>query len=197
MRRVREVIVVEGRYDRHAVSAAVDAAIIETSGFAVFSDNEKLNLVREMAEKRGIIVLTDSDSAGFLIRGHLKGMLPAGLIKHAYIPGLHGRERRKKAPSKEGLLGVEGMQPAIIIAALELAGATFEDEASAESTVSPLTKLDFYDLGLSGTANSAARRAVLLRRLGFPEKTSSRAFEDILGAIFSRQELEEYLREPE
>jgi ribonuclease M5 len=124
MRKVMEVIVVEGRYDKSKVAQAVDATVIETSGFQILSDEEKLTMLRKLAEKRGLIILTDSDSAGFLIRGHLKGMLGTG-VKHAYIPDVKGREKRKRTPSSEGKLGVEGMSSEVIISALERAGATF------------------------------------------------------------------------
>ena len=124
-KRVREVIIVEGKYDKNTVAQAVSATIIETSGFGVFSDKEKLSLLRKLAEKRGLIILTDSDSAGFFIRGRLRGMIGTLNIKHAYIPDITGREKRKAADSKEGKLGVEGMSGDVIVAALERAGATF------------------------------------------------------------------------
>jgi len=129
MKRIREIIVVEGRYDKNTVAQAVNATIIETSGFGVFSDKQKLALLRRLADKRGLVILTDSDSAGFFIRGRLKGMLDGANVKHAYIPDVVGRERRRQAHSKEGKLGVEGMSREVIIAALERAGATFEDDS--------------------------------------------------------------------
>jgi len=128
MKRISEIIVVEGRYDKNTVAQAVNATVIETSGFSVFSDKQKLALLRRLADKRGLVILTDSDSAGFFIRGRLKGMLDGANVKHAYIPDVAGRERRKQAHSKEGKLGVEGMSREVIIAALERAGATFEDD---------------------------------------------------------------------
>ena len=191
-RRVREIIVVEGRYDRNTVSQAVDCTIVETSGFGVFSDREKAALLRRLAEKRGLIILTDPDGAGFLIRGHLRGMLSGVPVKHAYVPEIHGRERRKAALSKDGLLGVEGMSPDVIIAALERAGATFEDEpdAASESTSRsmPITKADMFVLGLSGGAGSAEKRDELKTRLGLPSRLSSTALLDVLNALYTRDE---------
>ena len=125
---VREVIVVEGRYDKNALSQVVDATIVTLGGFAVFNDREKLAFLRRLAEQRGLIVLTDSDGAGFVIRNYLKGALPRDRVKQAYIPDIRGKERRKRAPGKEGKLGVEGMRPEVLEAALRRAGATFLDE---------------------------------------------------------------------
>ena len=126
MDRIREVIVVEGRYDKNTVSQAVEASIVETEGFGIFSDSERLELLRRLGEKRGLVILTDSDSAGFLIRNHLKGRLNGIDVKMAYIPDVAGKEKRKRSPSKEGKLGVEGMPKTVIIEALKRAGATFE-----------------------------------------------------------------------
>ena len=136
MRRVAEVIVVEGRYDKNAVLQVVDATVIETSGFGILNDKDKLALLGKLAEKRGLIILTDSDSAGFFIRGRLRGALANTRVKHAYIPDVEGREKRKASYSKEGKIGVEGMRPEVILAALERAGATFEAESGGEITQS-------------------------------------------------------------
>ena len=188
-RRVREVIVVEGRYDRNALSQAVDCTVIETSGFGVFSDSEKISLLRKLADKRGLIILTDPDGAGFLIRGHLKGMLDGAKVKHAYVPEISGRERRKRADSKARLLGVEGMSPSVIIDALERAGATFEDTCDSPCrTDDPITKADMYELGLSGGINSAEKRAVLARHLELPAAMSSNALLDVINSLFTRDE---------
>jgi ribonuclease M5 len=193
MLKVREVIVVEGRYDKNTVSQAVDATVIETSGFGIFSDTEKTALLKKLAEKRGLIILTDSDSAGFQIRGYLKGLFDSRTVKHAYIPDVKGRERRKSAPSKEGKLGVEGMKSEVIIHALQRAGATF-DTASASGasksgcTGEPITKSDMYDLGLSGRDGSAERRAGLLQKLGLPERLTPNSLLDVLNALFTREE---------
>jgi ribonuclease M5 len=192
MQKIREVIVVEGRYDKHAVCQAVEATVIETSGFGIFSDAEKLKLLKRMADKCGLIILTDSDSAGFLIRGHLKGQLNGLNVKHAYIPDVPGVERRKRAPSKEGKLGVEGMMRRQIIDALRGAGATFigEDAETAPDSVlgPPITKADLYEAGLSGTAGSAERRQALLKKLGLPERMSPNALLDVLNVLYTRDE---------
>ena len=188
MKKIREVIVVEGRYDKNTVAQIVDGTIIETSGFGIFSDKDKINLLRRLAEKRGLILLTDSDGAGFLIRGKLRGMLGDGNIRHAYIPDVAGRERRKAAPSKEGKLGVEGMSPDVIKSALHLAGATFIDESEQKTAFSGITKADMYFAGLSGCEDSANKRRELLRRLNLPEKLSSNGLLDVLNALYTREE---------
>jgi len=187
MKHVREVIVVEGRYDKNTVAQVVSGTIIETSGFGVFSDKKKLELLRTLARKRGIVILTDGDKAGFFIRGRLHGMLNDTNIKHAYIPDIKGRERRKPAASKEGKLGVEGMKPEIIIRALELAGATFEDESVQASTVR-ITKADMFSAGLTGGANSLQKRCELLKRLDLPNRLSTNGLLDILNILFTRDE---------
>lgn len=183
MLNIREAIVVEGRYDRKTLENITNAPIIETSGFGVFSDREKMNLLRALAEKRGVIILTDSDGAGFLIRGKLAGMLPKEKVRHAYIPDIPGKERRKRKGSKEGKLGVEGMSPEILKAALERAGAT-----PAEDSGPRVTKGDFYSLGLSGAEGSAEKRRRLASSLALPEKISANALLDIINALYSREE---------
>lgn len=189
---IKEVVVVEGRYDRHTVSQAVSSAIVETSGFGVFSDSEKLALLRRLAEKRGLVVLTDSDGAGFVIRNYLKGAIDPKLVKHAYIPEIKGKERRKAAPSKEGTLGVEGMKPQVIEEALLRAGVTLEDklpqQQKAEITKAEITKADLFALGLSGGGESSQKRRELQKRLGLPEKLSANAFLDVINAIMSRED---------
>jgi len=187
-KRVREILVVEGKYDKNAVSQVVDCTIIETGGFRIFSDKEKLSLLRRLAEKRGLIILTDADGAGFLIRGHLRGKLSNVNIKHAYIPDVTGREKRKRAPSKEGLLGVEGMTPEIILTALERAGATFDDEIPSPQLHDSITKADMYEVGLSGTPDSAQRRDELKARIGLPARLSASALLDVLNALYTREE---------
>jgi len=187
LKRIREVIVVEGRYDKNAVAQAVDGVIIETAGFGIFSDREKVRLLRTLAEKRGLIILTDSDGAGFFIRGRLRGMLD-GTVKHAYIPDVEGRERRKASPSKEGKLGVEGMGKDVIIKALERAGATFEDEAVDAPVFDPITKSDMFVVGLSGGADSAAARREFAKRLGLPERLSSNGLLGVLNVLYTRRE---------
>ena len=190
MRRVREVIVVEGRYDRGAVARAVDGTIIETSGFGVFSDGEKLSLLRRLAERRGLIILTDSDKAGFFIRGRLRGMIDGANVKHAYIPDVIGRERRKATPSSEGKLGVEAMTKEIIIEALERSGATFDDNPEQSTKTTQITKADLYAAGLTGSEHSATRRRDLKRRLDLPDNLSTNNLLDILNALYTREEFE-------
>ena len=186
--KIKEVIVVEGRYDKNTLSQIVDTVIIETGGFGVFSDKEKLNLLRRMAEKRGLIILTDGDGAGFMIRNYLKGTLSKENVKHAYIPDIYGREKRKSSPSKEGKLGVEGMKPDVIISALKRAGATFEDIGVSVSPGVEITKADMYLAGLTGTQGSAARRQELIKKLDLPEKLSPNALLDVLNVLMSREE---------
>ena len=194
MRKIKEVIVVEGRYDKNALKQVVEATVIETHGFGVFNDRERLALLRRLAAEKGLILLTDSDGAGFVIRNFLKGAIPKSQLKQAYIPDVRGKERRKSTPGKEGKLGVEGMSPAVLLEALERAGATFEDGAAGGPSDS-LTKADFYALGLSGGAGSAERRAVLLKRLGLPERMSANALLEAVNLLYSKEDfLEEFSR---
>ncbi len=196
MKRVREAIVVEGKYDEIRVRSAVDALVVPTEGFGIFRDEQKLELLRRLVAERGLIILTDSDSAGMLIRNHLIGAIPAEQIRHAYIPPIAGKERRKSAPGKEGLLGVEGVDNAVVLAALERAGATFEDAAAEKAADKMhLTKGDLYELGLSGRADSAARRRTLLRALNLPENLSANRLLDVLNATVTEQELAALLHE--
>lgn len=187
MHSIREVIVVEGRYDKNTLSQVVDAVIIETSGFGIFNDAEKRKLLQTMAEARGLIVLTDSDGAGFVIRNFIKGCVDPACVKHAYIPDVYGKERRKAAPSKEGKLGVEGMRPQVILDALIRAGATVDARPAAESAAR-ITKADMYKCGLSGGTGSREKRAALIKRLDLPEKLSADALLDVLNAIMTREE---------
>ncbi len=187
MREVREVIVVEGRYDSNALSQTVKAVILETAGFGVFNDRQKQKLLRTLAEKRGLIVLTDSDGAGFVIRSFLRSCVDPRLVKHAYIPDVYGKERRKSKPSKEGKLGVEGMPPEILLEALRRAGATFVGEEATQSG-QPITKTDLYRLGLSGGEGSREKRLALLKALDLPERLTANALLDVLNAIMSREE---------
>ena len=188
MLRIQEAIVVEGRYDKNTMSQVVDTVILETSGFAVFHNDELLALLRRLAEGRGLIVLTDSDGAGFLIRNHLKGALPPDRVKHAYIPDVSGKERRKRTPGKECKLGVEGMSPAVLEEALRRAGATFLGEEPDPAAREPITKADLYALGLSGGPDAARRRGALLRRLDLPEHMSPNALLPVLNALYRREE---------
>ena len=194
MIRIREAIVVEGRYDKNTLSQLVDAPIFETSGFGVMNNRELLAFLREVARRRGLIILTDSDGAGFVIRNYLKGALPKEQVLHAYIPDIFGKERRKRQAGKEGKLGVEGMTPEILLAALRDAGAYIEGE-TAQAAGEPITKLDLFELGLSGTADSSERRAALKRELSLPEHLSANGLLDALNVLFRREEfLERYKR---
>ena len=185
MIRVREVLVVEGRYDRNTLSQIFDAVILETGGFGIFSDREKLALLRRLADARGLVVLTDSDGAGFVIRNYLKGALDPSKVKHAYIPDVAGKEKRKSSPSKEGKLGVEGMKPEVLIEALRRAGATLDGETAAPRE--RITRADLYAAGLSGRPDSAAKRRALLKKLSLPEKLSSKALCEVLEVLLGRE----------
>ena len=194
MIRIKEAIVVEGRYDKNALSQVVDAVILETSGFGVFRDKELLTLLRRLAEKQGLIVLTDSDGAGFVIRSHLKGAIDPARVKHAYIPDVYGKERRKRAPGKEGKLGVEGMPPRVLLDALLRAGATVEGEEAAPPR-GQLTAADLFRLGLTGRPDSALRRQELLRRLALPEHLNTKALLTVLNALYTPADVEALLAE--
>ena len=182
MVKIREAIVVEGRYDKNTLSQIVDAPILETSGFGIMKDKAQLNLLRKAAATRGLIIFTDSDGAGFVIRNFLKGAIPAENLKHAYIPDVYGKERRKSTPGKEGKLGVEGMPPQVIIEALRKAGATIEGEC-ATHTIGKITKHDLMELGLSGGKDSSEKRKKLLKRLQLPEHMSSNAMLQALNLL--------------
>ena len=187
MVRIREAIVVEGRYDRNTLSQIVDAPILETNGFGIFKDKKQMELLRKVAKLRGLIVFTDSDGAGFVIRNHLKSAIDGRCLKHAYIPDIPGKERRKSTPGREGKLGVEGMSPEIILEALRRAGATIEGEDA--PTRNAITKQDLVELGLSGGTNSAERRQKLLRKLDLPEHMSANAMLQALNLLYSLEEL--------
>ena len=192
--RIREAIVVEGRYDKNTLSQLVDTVILETSGFGIFKDREKLALLRRIAAARGIILLTDSDGAGFVIRNYLKGALPKEQVKHAYIPDLPGKEKRKRQPGKEGKLGVEGMSRSILEKALRQAGSTVLDEEAASRLPPPLTKADLYACGLTGGEGSREKRQRLLRELELPEHLSPNAMLPVLSALYDRESLLEKMR---
>ena len=183
--RVSEVIVVEGRYDKNTLSQVVDAVIIETSGFGVFNDSEKQQLLRTLAQKRGLIVMPDSDGAGFVIRNFIKGCVDPKLVKHAYIPDIPGKERRKSSPSKEGKLGVEGMNADVIMQALRRCGATIDGEETASS--GGITMADMYAAGLTGKPDSAAKRARFLASMELPQKMTAQALLPVLNALMSRE----------
>ena len=183
MLEIREAIVVEGRYDKIALSNLVDTAIFTTDGFAIFKDKEKMALLRRVAAGRGLIVLTDADGAGLVIRNRLRSCIDAGFLKHAYIPDVPGKERRKSAPSKAGTLGVEGMSPRVLEEALRRAGATVE-----KYNRQPVTKAELYALGLSGRPDSAARRKKLRQMLDLPENLSANALLEAVNSLYTREE---------
>ena len=187
MVKIREAIVVEGRYDKNTLSQIVDAPILETGGFGIFKDKKQLALLRQVAQKRGLIVFTDSDGAGFVIRNFIKSCVPPEYVKHAYIPDIQGKEKRKSAPSKEGTLGVEGMRPQVLLEALKRAGASF-GECSAEEKTAIISKADMFKMGLSGGTGSREKRAQLIKKLDLPEKLSADALLDVLNALMSREE---------
>ena len=186
--RIREAIIVEGRYDKNALSQVVDAVILTTEGFGVFRDKEKLAYFRRLAEKRGMILLTDPDGAGFVIRNHLKGALPPEQVKQAYVPDVMGKERRKRKGGKEGKLGVEGMPPEVLVEALRRAGATFEDSADVPQRAG-LTKADLLEKGLIGP-DSAARRAALQQRLELPSRLTANGLLEALDLLLTREEFD-------
>ena len=193
MLKIKEAIVVEGRYDKNVLSQVVDTLILETNGFQIFKDREKVVLLRRVAEQRGLILLTDSDGAGFVIRNHLKGVLPLSLVKQAYIPDIRGKERRKRRSGKEGKLGVEGMRPEVLEEVLRRAGATFlEEEGAAErGGEPPVTKADFMRWGLSGKPDSGARRRALLERLELPEYLTANGLMEVVNSLYTRSDFEQ------
>ena len=196
MRKIKEVIVVEGRYDKNTLAQVVDATVITLGGFSVFNDKEKLAFLRRLAEERGLIVLTDSDGAGFVIRNYLKGALPKDKVKQAYVPDIRGKERRKRHAGKEGKLGVEGMKPEVLLAALERAGATFLDgEEECVPAKEPITKADLFALGLTGGPDSAAKRQALLKKLDLPEHLTANGMLEALNLLYDREALEQAMQE--
>lgn len=194
MTRIKEAILVEGRYDINTVRQVVDTVVLESGGFRIFNNKDQLKLLRRIAQTRGLIVLTDSDGAGFVIRNYLKGALPKEGVKQAYVPDIAGKERRKRHGSKEGKLGVEGMRPQIILEALRRAGATFEEQDEAGASAQRLiTKADFYEWGLSGRPDSAARRAAVLQALELPAHMTANALLEFINAVGTREEVERVL----
>ena len=195
MVKIKEAIVVEGRYDKNTLSQIVDAPIFETGGFRIFKDKEQMALLRRIAQTRGLIVFTDADGAGFMIRNHLKSAIDGRFLKHAYTPDVMGKERRKSAPGKEGKLGVEGMSRDIILEALMRAGATVE--SSDASVAASITKQDLMELGLSGGADSSRKRLCLLKKLGLPEHMSANAMLQALSLLYDLEGLKAVLRDME
>ena len=195
MVKIQEAIVVEGRYDKNTLSQIIDAPIFETNGFGIFKDKQQMALLRQVAQKRGLIVFTDADGAGFVIRNHIKSAICAQYLKHAYTPDIFGKERRKLAPGKEGKLGVEGMRPEVIIDSLRAAGATFLGEQV--STAGCISKQDLMQLGLSGGPNSAEKRLSLQKKLDLPEHMSANALLQAVNMLYTLEELTALVQELE
>jgi ribonuclease M5 len=193
--KIKEAIVVEGRYDKNTLCQIVDAPILETSGFGIFKDKKQMDLLRKVAKVRGLIVFTDADGAGFVIRNHIKSAIPGQFLKHAYTPDIMGKERRKTTAGKEGKLGVEGMRPEVIIDALRKAGATIEGEAVIAAP--QITKQDLMDLGLSGGQDASTRRLALLKKLDLPEHMSANAMLQALNLLYSLEELTQIISQLE
>lgn len=196
--KIKEAVIVEGRYDKIRLDSLIDGLIITTDGFGIFKDKEKMQMLRHLAETRGLLIITDSDSAGFMIRNHLKSCIPPQFIKHAYIPDVFGKERRKAEPSKEGKLGVEGMSTAILLESLRKAGISWEHspETSSNGEDSPnetITRADFYRAGLSGGPNSAEKRAALLRHLDLPARMTANALLGVINDYMTREEFQEFI----
>ena len=187
---LKQTVVVEGKYDKIRLSGVLDAEIVTTDGFGIFKNKEKLNMLRRMAEKNGIIILTDSDSAGFLIRNHLCGSIPSKYITNVFIPEIKGKERRKAAPSAEGLLGVEGVDTQVIAEALKKAGVDILGSES-KKTGEKITKADLFAAGLSGTDGSREKRERLAERLGLPKKMSPSQLVPALNSLYGREEFYE------
>ena len=193
MIKIKQAIVVEGRYDKNTLSQIVDAPIIETNGFGIMKDKANLAFLRRVAENRGLIVFTDSDGAGFVIRNFLKSAIDPAYLLHAYIPDIYGKEKRKSAPGKEGKLGVEGMTRQIILDALRRCGASFEDEAASAFSGS-ITKQDLMELGLSGGRDSSFLRKKLLKKLDLPEHMSANALLQALNLLYTPADLQELVK---
>ena len=194
MIRIREAILVEGRYDKNALSQLVDTAIFETGGFGVMKDREKIQFLRQVAEKRGLIIFTDSDGAGFVIRNRLKSLLPPNKLLHAYIPQIQGKEKRKQKAGKEGLLGVEGMSPELLIQALHRCGAHFLDE-NIPAPAGGITRQDLFAWGLMGGEGSREKRQQLKKSLGLPSHLGTSGFLDALNLIATRDQVEALLHQ--
>ena len=194
MVKIKEAIVVEGRYAKNTLSQIVDATILETAGFGIFKDKQQMKLLRKAAEKRGLIVFTDADGAGFVIRNHIKSAIPGKYLKHAYTPDVFGKERRKAAPGKEGKLGVEGMRPEVILDALRKAGATIEGETETR-TMQEITKADLVALGLSGMPGSEENRKRLVKKLDLPERISPNGLLQALNLLYTLEELTELMEQ--
>lgn len=184
MLKINEAVIVEGRYDKLKLSNLIDTLIIETNGFAIYKDKEKLKFIRRLANERGIVILTDSDHSGFQIRNYVSAGIPKDKIKHIYIPDISGKEKRKAKPSKEGKLGVEGMNDDLLLKLLDKAGI----DASKVDVSNPVTNFDLFDLGLSGTPNAKLNKKKLLKRLNLPEFLSTSALLSYINSTMTKDE---------
>lgn len=190
MIKLKQAVIVEGKYDKIRLANLVDAVIIPVHGFSIYKDRETAELIRSLAKKTGIIILTDSDGAGFQIRNKIRSLAADGEVINVYIPEIAGKERRKRSPSKEGTLGVEGVSDEILTAAFQKAGVLAE---SVSERINPITKADLLDWGLIGGENSAYRREELQRALGLPRKLSANMLLEILNVMYSKEEFEEFV----
>lgn len=198
MLRTDQAIIVEGKYDKIKLESIIDATIVVTNGYGIFKDKEKLELIRFYAKNKGIIILTDSDGAGFKIRGYLKGSVPDGRITNVYIPDIFGKEKRKDKPSSEGKLGVEGIKKSLIIEAFRKAGIDLsDDESSIRKKINPVTRMNLYEAGFTGMPDSAERKRRFLRKLGLPERLSTTAMLEALNTMMSSEEFQELTKEEE
>ena len=196
MIKIKETIVVEGVYDKIRLESVVDAVIVVTNGFAIFKDKQKLAFLRKMADTTGLVVLTDSDAAGFAIRNFVKQGIDKEKIRHAYIPDIFGKERRKTVPSKEGKLGVEGIDGALLCAALRKAGATIlGEDATMQEIRNPITRMDLYNDGYTGGAGSAEKRRALLARLGLPRRMSTNLLCEVINQITDKENYKKITQE--
>lgn len=192
MIKIKEAVIVEGKYDKIKLSGIIDTVIIETDGFAIFKDKEKQKLIRFLSEKRGIIIMTDSDSAGFKIRNFINGITKSENIKNVYIPDIYGKEKRKTESSKEGKLGVEGMQPQIIMTALEKAGVLCSENDKKSGV--EITHTDFFEDGISGGENSSEIRKMLAKELDLPERISSSSLLKIINSYMTYDEYKDAIK---
>ena len=194
---IKEAVIVEGKYDKIKLSNFIDGLIITTEGFGVFKDKEKQQLIRHLAKTRGLLVLTDSDGAGFVIRSFLKGIVPPEQVKNAYIPDIFGKEKRKASPSKEGKLGVEGLSEEILSQAISRSGATCTITDGVQKTVAAITKADLFLLGLSGCDNAAENRDKLKKRLNLPQKLTPNSLLAVLNCLMKKNVLIQIMGEEE
>ena len=194
MYKIKEAIIVEGTYDKIKLSGFIDAVIVETGGFAIYTNKEKLKMIQKLAQEIGIVIFTDSDSAGFQIRNYIKQNIPQELVKHAYIPDIKGKERRKKEAGKEGLLGVEGIDEEMLLSALLKAGCEIEDMPVKERRQTKITKTDLFRLGLSGGKGSSKKREMLTKELSLPAKISPNMLLKVLEQLLTLEELGEIVQ---